>query len=298
MIEKCLQSSPTLFELLLEAGISLFFIGFSLGAYLPSEAKYEFEATVFTKVEDQLVSSKLDVISKSSWEEVHKVEEDLFTEAETEENTFFAPTFAQPFLTPRGWIQRTTCRQSPEFIRPIPTRLTSRYGYRKSPFTGYTRVHTGLDYGGQIGTPIQATETGFVHWARRKGAYGNTVMVTHKNGFTSLYGHLNQYAVKEGDRVQKGQTLGFVGNTGRATGPHLHFEVRCNDIPVNPAAYLRKKGRKAIVTRLFRYKPQWRRPGPSVNIAQEKDYEKRTRRRPSKSAKQLPPQRTNQPRTL
>lgn len=289
-------AGASLYETLLQASLALFFIGFSFGSTLPSEPQYSFESEVYQALNEDFFDSRLDTILQVNGQSLNETELKIEILKKQEVNSFFAPIFSEPKFTARGWLQRTTCVSSPRFVRPIPTRLTSRYGRRISPFTGYTRMHTGLDYGGRMGTPIQAAETGFVHWARSKGAYGKTVMITHKNGFTSLYGHLSQYAVDEGDRVQQGQTIGYVGRTGRATGPHLHFEVRCNDIPLNPTAYINRQGKKAVVSRLFRYKPLWQRPGAQQRQLASDDGGKDSiyeRRKPRKNVRQLIPQKSH-----
>jgi murein DD-endopeptidase MepM/ murein hydrolase activator NlpD len=115
-------------------------------------------------------------------------------------------------------------------------KLTSGYGMRRHPLLGYTRMHTGVDFGAAPGTPIRAAGAGVVELAGRDGAYGITVMVKHKGNYETLYGHMSRLAqgIRPGSPVNQGQVVGYVGATGRATGPHLHYEVRVNDRPVNP----------------------------------------------------------------
>jgi murein DD-endopeptidase MepM/ murein hydrolase activator NlpD len=115
-------------------------------------------------------------------------------------------------------------------------KLTSGYGMRRHPLLGYTRMHTGVDFGAAPGTPIRAAGAGMVELAGRDGAYGVTVMLKHKGNYETLYGHMSRLAdgIRSGMQVNQGQVIGYVGSTGRATGPHLHYEVRVNDRPVNP----------------------------------------------------------------
>jgi hypothetical protein len=145
------------------------------------------------------------------------------------------------------WIEERKCLESPYIDKPMKSNMTSLYGYRKHPFTGHKHIHAGVDFRGKIGTSVLAGSAGVVKRASRKGNYGKTIIVDHGNGFSTLYGHLSGYAVKEGQWVTMGQTIGFVGKSGRATGPHLHFEVRCHNVPLNPLQYLGKMGRIAEV---------------------------------------------------
>jgi len=115
-------------------------------------------------------------------------------------------------------------------------KLTSGYGMRRHPLLGYTRMHTGVDFGAAPGTPIRAAGAGVVELAGPDGAYGLTLMIKHKGNYETLYGHLTRLAdgLRPGIAVNQGQVVGYVGSTGRATGPHLHYEVRVNERPVNP----------------------------------------------------------------
>ncbi len=145
------------------------------------------------------------------------------------------------------WIEEKVCNESPYIDKPVRANMTSRFGYRTHPMSGRRHVHAGIDFRGDTGTPVLAGSAGIVQTARRKGAYGKTVVVDHGNSYTTLYGHLSSYAVKEGEWVNLGQTIGYIGRTGRATGPHLHFEVRCHNVPLNPMKYLGKMGQVAEV---------------------------------------------------
>lgn len=120
------------------------------------------------------------------------------------------------------------------FVWPLQGRITSAYGKRGNDF------HHGLDIGGKIGDPIRAAQGGVIRLAGYKNrVYGNAVEIRHDNGLVTVYAHNSKNLVKEGERVAAGQKIAEVGNTGRTTGPHLHFEVRVNDKTVDPLHYLK-----------------------------------------------------------
>lgn len=124
-------------------------------------------------------------------------------------------------------------------IRPIKGGwVTSRFGYRKSPFTGGREFHSGLDIGTRKGVPVKATADGVVAYAGRKGLLGKVIVLDHGHGMVTRYGHLSKTLKERGDIVKRGEIVGEVGNTGRSTGPHVHYEVRLNGIPVNPEKYI------------------------------------------------------------
>lgn len=119
-------------------------------------------------------------------------------------------------------------------IEPVVyTRISSPFGYRVHPVLHTVRMHTGIDYAAPSGTPIKATADGVITFKGWKGGYGNTVMIRHSNGVETLYGHMSAFTPAQGT-VRAGEVIGFVGTTGRSTGPHLHYEARVNSQPVNP----------------------------------------------------------------
>lgn len=123
---------------------------------------------------------------------------------------------------------------------PVTGTITSSFGQREDPFNGEGAFHSGIDIGAVYGAPVRATADGVVLKAGLGTGYGREVMIDHGNGIQTLYGHLSGFAVTAGERVTRGQTIGYVGTSGRSTGPHLHYEVRIRDTPVNPHRYLRE----------------------------------------------------------
>ena len=127
------------------------------------------------------------------------------------------------------------------FIFPVPSRhVTSPFGMRRDPFTGVLAFHTGIDLRAPIGTPVVAAMDGVVSVVGENRTYGRYIIITHPNGYKTFYAHLNSVSVRRGDRVQQGRRIGESGNTGRSTGPHLHFSVfDHNNRLVNPLDLLR-----------------------------------------------------------
>lgn len=125
------------------------------------------------------------------------------------------------------------------FIWPTPscTYITSRFGMRIHPVTGQQKTHTGLDIGAAYGADILAADGGTVTLARTNGGYGNCVMIDHGNGYVTLYGHLSSISVSSGQSVTQGETIGYVGDTGIVTGPHLHFEVLSGGSRIDPEQF-------------------------------------------------------------
>lgn len=117
---------------------------------------------------------------------------------------------------------------------PVAGRITSGFGMRRHPVLGYMRMHKGMDFGAPWGTPIYAAIDGVVQLAGRSSGYGNFVKINHGNGLQSGYGHMSRIAARVGQRVSRGQLIGYVGSTGMSTGPHLHFEIWKNGVSVNP----------------------------------------------------------------
>ncbi|CAB5124783.1 hypothetical protein D3OALGB2SA_3210 [Olavius algarvensis associated proteobacterium Delta 3] len=123
-------------------------------------------------------------------------------------------------------------------IRPVDGWVTSRFGYRESLFTGLREFHKGMDIANRAGTPILATADGVVAYTGRKGLLGMVLTIDHGHGFVTRYGHIQKALKKRGETVKRGEPIALVGNTGRSTGPHVHYEVMLNGVPVNPLKYI------------------------------------------------------------
>ncbi len=116
--------------------------------------------------------------------------------------------------------------------------ISSYFGRRTDPFTGFSEFHKGIDFAGREGTPVDAVAAGLVTWAGPRGGYGNMVEINHGNGLSTRYCHNEKLLVQAGDMVRKGEEISLMGSTGRSTGPHLHFEVLKNGVEVNPLRFV------------------------------------------------------------
>jgi murein DD-endopeptidase MepM/ murein hydrolase activator NlpD len=127
-------------------------------------------------------------------------------------------------------------------IQPIPNKdlkhVASGYGWRMHPVYKTEKMHTGMDFSASVGTEIHATGNGVVEKVEPYGkGYGNNVVINHGYGYETVYAHMSKFAVHVGQKISRGDLIGYVGNTGTSTGPHLHYEVRKNGNPVNPANF-------------------------------------------------------------
>ncbi len=136
------------------------------------------------------------------------------------------------------FTKRSTIVSSTPTVQPVRGAYMSGFGDRQDPFTGESAVHLGLDIATNRGEPVSASAAGVVEKAEWSGDLGNMVEISHPSGYRTLYGHLEKVLVKPGQKVSRGEHVGLVGSTGRATGPHLHYEVRLGDRPVNPLEYI------------------------------------------------------------
>jgi murein DD-endopeptidase MepM/ murein hydrolase activator NlpD len=125
------------------------------------------------------------------------------------------------------------------FIWPLRGKITSGFGSRNDPFSGHRQFHNGIDISAESGTPVKATADGVVIFAGWKDGYGNLVVIKHRNGYFSVYGHNSELKVNEGDSVQKGDIISLSGMTGAVTGAHLHFEIQKYQTPLNPLRLLK-----------------------------------------------------------
>jgi murein DD-endopeptidase MepM/ murein hydrolase activator NlpD len=128
----------------------------------------------------------------------------------------------------------------PQVMPASVVRMSSGFGPRRDPFTGGGAMHSGLDFAGPIGTPIQAAANGRVSFVGVKSGYGKVVEIDHGNGLITRYAHLSAFNVKRGAEIRSGERIAAMGSTGRSTGSHLHFEVRLNGRAVNPRTFLER----------------------------------------------------------
>ena len=128
----------------------------------------------------------------------------------------------------------------PQVLPASLAAISSGFGFRHDPFTGGAAMHSGLDFKGPIGAPIHAAARGTVSFVGQKSGYGNVVEVSHGHGLVTRYAHMSRFAARPGQKVAAGGVIGAIGNTGRSTGPHLHFEVRHHDRALNPRLFLER----------------------------------------------------------
>ena len=123
-------------------------------------------------------------------------------------------------------------------------RLSSGFGMRKHPILGYNVQHRGVDFAAPTGTPVYAAGNGTIEMKQRNGAYGKYIRIRHANNYKTAYAHLSKFAKTPGGKVKQGQVIGYVGSTGRSTGPHLHYEILKNNKRINPQKLKLPSGRK------------------------------------------------------
>jgi murein DD-endopeptidase MepM/ murein hydrolase activator NlpD len=162
--------------------------------------------------------------------EMHQQVDELNTATQRQENSF-------DNLLDKLEGQRNMLASTPA-IRPTDGWMTSRFGHRISPFTGRKEFHKGVDIANREGTAILATANGIVSYAGKKGPMGNVIVIDHGHGMLTRYAHLSEALKKQGEKVKRGDIIAQMGNSGRSTGPHLHYEVHLNGVPVNPATYI------------------------------------------------------------
>jgi murein DD-endopeptidase MepM/ murein hydrolase activator NlpD len=136
-----------------------------------------------------------------------------------------AMSFADSTYTPAIW--------------PVMGHITDSFGERLDPFSGEGAFHTGVDVGSDYGAPVHSTADGIVTIAENHAGYGRLVVIDHGFGITTWYAHLSSFSAIAGQRVKRGEVVGYTGISGRSTGPHVHYEVRVNNAPVNPWRYMR-----------------------------------------------------------
>ena len=138
-------------------------------------------------------------------------------------------------VTTADWVRANATPN----LWPVEGQITGSFGERIDPFNGEGAFHSGIDIGSSYGQAVVAPADGVVVFADFMGGYGRAIVIDHGHSISTRYGHLASFAVAVGQQVHRGDTIGYVGLSGRSTGPHLHYEVRINDTPVNPHKYLR-----------------------------------------------------------
>jgi murein DD-endopeptidase MepM/ murein hydrolase activator NlpD len=181
----------------------------------PSSGESEFTARSASNESPKQLAGKLDALAG----EASRQEQSL-----QELQTYFLEQKSLLASTPSVW--------------PARGWITSDFGQRTDPYTAERVMHEGLDIAAPFGKEVTAPADGTVIFAGLEGSYGNVLVVDHGYGVKTRYGHLSKVAVKSGDRIRRGDLIGAVGNTGRSTGPHLHYEVRINGIPENPRKFI------------------------------------------------------------
>jgi murein DD-endopeptidase MepM/ murein hydrolase activator NlpD len=183
--------------------------------------------------EEMNLDNPISLETRRPEEVLHKMVQDvahLKTEAAAQELSFQELTEAMK-------DRRSLWAATPS-IWPVKGWLTSGFGNRISPFTGDIAMHNGIDIAAHRDTPVVTSAAGVVSYEGFDSGLGKLVRINHGYGLQTEYGHLSKTAVKIGERVRRGDVIGYVGNTGLSTGPHLHYEVLVNDVPVNPMRYI------------------------------------------------------------
>ncbi|HEX6605717.1 MAG TPA: M23 family metallopeptidase [Chloroflexia bacterium] len=189
---------------------------------------------IYEQIEDELTN-----VAAQRMQEWAQMDEDDDTEAPPQVAEDKPPPPADD-----GGAGKPPVKKPPAAVSHVPSGypyyglITSPFGWRSSPFVqGKVGFHKGLDIKAPMGTPVHATQTGIVSQAGWSDVYGRMVMIDHGAGWSTLYGHNSKLLVSVGQRVVKGQVIAYSGSTGMSTGPHIHYEVRRNGVPVNPANY-------------------------------------------------------------
>jgi murein DD-endopeptidase MepM/ murein hydrolase activator NlpD len=141
-------------------------------------------------------------------------------------------------LQPSTPVKHNSTSDLSVFGCPTEGRITSHFGKRTDPVFEGTAIHYGIDIASLVGTPVLATANGRVKYVGNKTHWGNVIIIDHAKGYQTVYAHLHKFGVCSGDTVSKGQMIGYLGNTGKSTGPHLHYEIRYFGKPLNPLPFL------------------------------------------------------------
>lgn len=209
------------------------------------ELSNEKQAAAFRQEKDLLLSTAVSELNERS-ELIEEIMRNIGIELE-EEKTEDTKNSGGPFIPQSendqdNLIQKTdTYLKKIQYIplgRPVEGKITSRFGKRSDPVNKKKGFHTGIDFRGERGEKIYATADGIVKKAFVNGGYGKYLLISHGNGYTTSFAHMQTFLVKKSERVKRGQIIGLVGNTGRSTGPHLHYEINLNKKPINPHKFM------------------------------------------------------------
>jgi murein DD-endopeptidase MepM/ murein hydrolase activator NlpD len=158
------------------------------------------------------------------------------------------------YVDSNGTIINTVATNGSMLAHPLSTmKITSGFGLRIHPISRKLKGHTGIDLSASVGTPVRAAANGIVYRASPYHGYGNYINIKHTPGISTAYAHLSRISVRSGQHVQQGQIIGYVGNTGRSTGNHLHYEVLSNGHPINPLSFIKREPNKLSGLKLFRF---------------------------------------------
>lgn len=210
------------------------------------EAELKDEYLDMEEMQDQLIANQdsLETLMETKAAEIASLESEIEANAEKIEELKDAAAKArrkqQEALNTGGTAGESVISGNGYFTHPCPgySRISSYFGYREQPLPGASTNHKGMDFAAPTGTPIYAAAAGTVTTASYSGNAGNMISINHGNGLVTIYMHCHAMYVSAGQKVEKGQNIAIVGNTGNSTGPHLHFQVNLNGTPVNPLNYL------------------------------------------------------------
>lgn len=204
------------------------------------------QAAAFKEEKDLLISTAVSELNERS-ELIEKIMSTIGINLENKK-TEVAGNSGGPFIPQAETNQDDLLDKADTYLkkiqyiplgRPVQGTVTSRFGKRKDPVNKKKGFHTGLDFRGKRGEKIYATADGTVKKAFKNGGYGKYILISHGNGYTTSFAHMQTLLVKKGDRVKRGQLIGLVGNSGRSTGPHLHYEINLNKKPVDPDKFMK-----------------------------------------------------------
>ncbi len=209
--------------------------------------KLKYQLTQFQAEKRALVNTAVNELKERS-EFIENVMGDIGVKIKKKPTVSPEENSGGPYMTVPDEQRKSLINQTDKYLkvmstlplgRPVPGPVTSSYGSRKDPVNKKKGYHSGVDFRGKYGSEVLATADGKVIKAGPNGSFGLFVQIDHGNGYSTCFAHLSKYTVKIGERVKRGQTIGAIGSTGRSTGPHLHYELRYKDKPVNPKKFLK-----------------------------------------------------------